>query len=559
MSPDKGTDMAKKNQPATEESSEKPTAQDEQSQPAKNANKVKGLWAKIRAKIRSNKKLSATIAASALLIIAIVALTDARFILMNLFTSAKVEVSVIDSKTGQPVPQATVELGGKTGESNDQGVAQLSDVDFGNSTLKVTKLAYENYEQSVKIKHRKQSVQASLVPTGTPISFTVTDLISGEAVKGAKASFQESDALGDEKGQVVLSVPPQLTSTVTVNIAAEGYLSKDFEVTTEAGKVNEAALTPAGKDYFFSKRSGELHLYASNLDGTGQEVVLKATGRERDQAEYVVSPDGSHVAFVSTREGNRKENGDLREELFLFSTSDRKLKKIDTGNVDFTIIGWYEGRVYYQVYGDNYDANDNNKLKFYGVSGAGLKTLLVARGIGQVIFVSDRIAAAVYTSARDQFVTIKLDGSDKQTLLEEESIYGLSQQSPDKLVFAVFRDGGNKWYEYTGTNGKLTKLPGEPAQLYYRQFVESPDEKHTAWIERRDGQDLVVLGDENGKETRVVTEKRGAAYPLRWINDRYLIFRVTSGETADYIVAISGGSPRKIANVHTSSYYRYED
>jgi hypothetical protein len=56
--------------------------------------------------------------------------------------------------------------------------------------------------------------------------------------------------------------------------------------------------------------------------------------------------------------------------------------------------------------------------------------------------------------------------------------------------------------------------------------------------------------DLEGNEDTQVFERSGLRTPIRWLNDRSVVFRVnTDQETADYAASLDGGEPKKIRDV----------
>ncbi len=105
-------------------------------------------------------------------------------------------------------------------------------------------------------------------------------------------------------------------------------------------------------------------------------------------------------------------------------------------------------------------------------------------------------------------------------------------------------------YEYKLGDVKTRKLNGAPANLNGRVYVDSPDKKHSLWVEQRDGKGVLLAYDVNAKSDKTLQTKSGINNPVRWLNEQTVIFRVhTDQETADYVMNINGGEPKKIKDV----------
>ena len=163
-------------------------------------------------------------------------------------------------------------------------------------------------------------------------------------------------------------------------------------------------------------------------------------------------------------------------------------------------------------------------------------------------------AGVVYyaNSSTDPSATVGLykinpDGSARQQILGKEiwsafrTDYGtLALQTP------------NGWYDYTFGGHVASAQP--PTQYASRQYAENAANTRSLWIDNRDGKGVLLAHDDStGKDTTVAGED-AMTYPVRWLSDDLVVFRVASSqETADYVVSLSGGAPKKITDV-TNAY-----
>jgi organic radical activating enzyme len=59
-----------------------------------------------------------------------------------------------------------------------------------------------------------------------------------------------------------------------------------------------------------------------------------------------------------------------------------------------------------------------------------------------------------------------------------------------------------------------------------------------------------VVVDVNSKQETVLRAQGGLKNPITWVDTAHAVYRVANGqETADYIISLSGGEPRKIRDV----------
>ncbi len=140
------------------------------------------------------------------------------------------------------------------------------------------------------------------------------------------------------------------------------------------------------------------------------------------------------------------------------------------------------------------------------------------------------------------------DGSGKQAIFNKE-IWSISRTGYDRFVLAVQQD----WYDFTVGNSQPTKLNGQPSNSTARQYTDSPDAQNSAWLDTRDGKSTILLYSTASKSEKVLYAQAGIKGPIRWVGNSALVYRVTTAkETADYIVSINGGEPKKLADVTDS-------
>jgi hypothetical protein len=89
-----------------------------------------------------------------------------------------------------------------------------------------------------------------------------------------------------------------------------------------------------------------------------------------------------------------------------------------------------------------------------------------------------------------------------------------------------------------------------PAEYSSPYFVDSPDLKTSVWVDVRDNKGVLLLRNlSDGKDKELVSQRSMQAVAY-WLGEKAVVYRVVgAGETADYIVSVDGGTPRKIADV----------
>jgi hypothetical protein len=92
--------------------------------------------------------------------------------------------------------------------------------------------------------------------------------------------------------------------------------------------------------------------------------------------------------------------------------------------------------------------------------------------------------------------------------------------------------------------------------------VNSPGDSNSLYVDIRDGKGVLSIQDLKNNTEKVLYSKGGLGYPIRWLNDKNILFRVSnSQETADYVLNIDAPNPIKVTDVTntstTSRWYYY--
>jgi hypothetical protein len=142
------------------------------------------------------------------------------------------------------------------------------------------------------------------------------------------------------------------------------------------------------------------------------------------------------------------------------------------------------------------------------------------------------------------FYSINGDGSGKQTIKSDE-VWNAFRTAYDHIILSIEQE----WSDYKIGSG-LTKLNGVPAALANRVYIDSPDGKRSLWVDNRDGRGVLLSYDIASAKDKVLTSQAGLKYPVSWINNSTLIYRINNDqETADYVYNLDSGKSQKIADV----------
>lgn len=482
--------------------------------------------------------------------------TDLKYPLLGVIFKGEAEVVVADSKTLQPIEGAKVTLGeGREFPTDALGKVKFSNLTLGVKKLQVTKTAYEDFEREEAIFIGLNKLAPVLMEgTGVSLTFLVEDKITDLPIAEAKVEIGESSSRTASDGTAVVNVLPTGGVRVTARIAKDNFLDAAIEVVVEANiQPHKIKLTPLGKNYFLSNRSGKIDLYQSNLDGSDQQIVLEATGKERSDIGFVASPDSKWIAITSTRDGLRDAAGNLIDILYVVDAASKSLSKISTGQRP-RIIGWVDGNLAYSS--DNGEAYPNRveKLSFYSPTTKQIKDVATSYYVYSSVILGEFLLYSLPDPTVEEYgLFVVGPGQSVKKVLAEE-IYGVYRSSGKSIVF--YSSTSAKWYRYELDLGKMGELPGEPSSIKDTEFVFSPDKSKTAFIDNRDGKNDLFLADNLGGNEKKWTSLGVVYHPLKWINEDYIIFRVVKpGETADYIVGTrEGGKTAKIVDVYSSGF-----
>lgn len=516
-------------------------------------------------------KITLASVAGVVLVAAVLCIVPAtRYAILGMLVHKDVPLSVVDSKTGKPVTDADVSIGSVNAKTDSEGKVTLGKVAVGQYKLTVKKKNYKDasVDVTVPVLSAANAGEVKLEATGRQVPLTVTNRISGQPL--AKVTVTAGDATGitDAKGELTLVVPANLT-TVKATLKADGYNDQQVDVTVTEQKdpKNALALTPAGKVYFLSKRTGKINVMKSDLDGANQEVVLAGTGKEDDQGTVMLaSRDWKYLALLARRDSDKPK-------LYLISTSNDKLSTVDEGDASFTLTGWSGHTFVYRVFRDKVPLNQPKReaLKTYDADGAKIVTIDETQGEGNLnwSYATESIntvnlldTTIVYTkewypynynaSAKQNIiVSVQPNGANKKVVkqfnAQTSGIANAVLYKPGELYFAVFENGIDKYYEYDDGVVKAANGIGyETFYSFYPTFLVSPNGQQAFWYEQRDGKNVLFVGDkngENGKELGALSDY--VAYG--WYTDDYLLLSKNKSEL--YIMPANGGDVTKALKV----------
>lgn len=515
----------------------------------------KGLINRIKTRISAfwhNKKArNSTIAGLFALVFIAGAVPVSRYFILNLFgVRASMSLRVIDDKTDQPLKNVEVSIDNKSAKTDIAGEVKLEKIHLGKQQLSVNKPAFADSSQTVVIGWGSNPrSDVALQEVGSRYTFEIKDYVSGKPVANAEAVSGEASANANDQGEAVLVVADQSQEQISIQVRAPNYRTETFNLEVGDKEVHQLSLVPARKQAFVSKRSGKYDLYKIDVDGKNEHRVLAGTGSENEDTTVILpSPNSDTIAYVSTRGDKHNEDGFALASLMIINLDDNKIDTIDHSErvqlIDFT-----GDRLVYVKIGEGQSAASPNRhqLISYDIKTKKTKELARTNYFNDVLYAEGSIyyAPSEYKASSVGLFKINPDGSGI-TLIYDKEVWSLFRTSYDKIDASV----GQDWYEYDINNASFNALYGAPPEQKSRIYVDSPDGKKSAWVDNRDGKGVLLAYDLSTGEDMTIQTQSGLVNPISWLDNDHLVYRVANtDETADYVISLSGSSPKKIRDV----------
>lgn len=526
--------------------------------------KIKELWSKWW----SNPKTKwATIIFGVLVFIGLFTLPITRYFLLNTVgVRSSASITVLDDSTILPLKNVKVSISGQTVSTNDEGLAKLSNLKLGRTKLIIKKGAFALIEKPVTLGWGSNPMgSVNLQAVGAQIAIMVQDWLSNKPITKAEASSGEASAIADKDGKITLTIEPTDEQMVPITVKADNYREEKIKLDINSKEIQKINMVAARKHFFISKRSGKFDLYQIDVDGKNEKLIFKGTGSERDDIVLVAHPDSDVLAMVSTRENTHDKDGFLLSTLTTIDINNKEngVNPSVTQSQKIQILGWNKTKLIYVNIAAGTSATNpkRHKIMAYDYKTKNSQEIAYANYFNDMLIIGDNI----YYSPTDYvdgntgvgFYKIGVDGNNKQKIINDNA-WNIYRTGYDVLNIAVSQE----WYQFKLNDTKATKLPGGPAINNSRIYVDSPDKKRSVWVDNRDGKGVLVVYNLNSKVEKSLRSQSGLQYPVRWISNNSLIYRIsTEQETADYIINIDGGESRKIQDVTNtggaSNWYYY--
>ena len=486
------------------------------------------------------------------LALAIGAVPQARYFALN---TAGVRVgssmTILDDSTQQPLKNVQVKLDNSSAVTDVNGKVQFAKVRLGNQQLIIEKRAFAPINKTVTLGLGSNPLcDIRLTPTGTQYSFRVSDFLSGKAVTKAEAASGDASALSDDSGLIKLTLDKLTDGPIDVTISGANYRTENIALNPDKKEASDIRMVPARKHLFVSKRSGKYDIYSIYTDGKDEQLVLAGSGKEREDLVLVPHPSENITAYVSTRAGQTNTEGYMLSNLILIKTDENNNTVNVKSSERIQIVDWSkEYLVYVQIKsGTSASSPDRYRLMSYNYKDESEKELAASNFFNDVIYANGSIYYApsgAYQTGSVNFHKVNPDGSGSQVVFNRE-VWNIFRTSYDNFALSVQQ----QWYDYRLGGSQPTKLNSAPSDQTTRVYIGSPDGKHSAWVDNRDGKGVLLAYDISAKTDQALRSQAGLTYPTSWLNNNVLVYRVKSPqETADYAISIEGGEPVKIRDV----------
>lgn len=501
----------------------------------------------------NNKKLRyGTFAGLAVLVLVIMAIPPSRYFILNTAgVRASASVIVNDDSTQQPLKNVDVTVANVTVKTDSKGTAKLSHLKLGSTKLVIKRRAFATVNKTVVVGWGSNPMGSfSVKPTGSQYDFNVTNFLSGKPIEKAEASAGEADAIADDKGQLTLTIDPSQSSPLEVTIKAEGYRDEVISLNLDDKSAHEVKMVPSTKHAFVSKRTGKYDLYAIDLDGKNEKLLLAGSGNERSDLTMAPHPSGHVVALASSRDNTRNKDGYLLTTLNVINTDTGEVTEV-TKSESIQMIDWVGDRLVFVQIAAGASANNPNRQRLvsYNYVTDTQKELASSNYFNDVVSGAGTIYYAPSDTNNAGVFKINPDGSSKKTILNKTA-WNLFHTQYDHLTISV----SNDWYDYKLGDSSATKLAGAPASQQNHPYQDDSNRKHSLWVDDRDGKGVLLEYDVEAKKDTVLRTQSGLSIPAYWFNDSTIIYRIhTPAETADYVLNLDGGQPRKISDVNNTT------
>jgi Tol biopolymer transport system component len=260
----------------------------------------------------------------------------------------------------------------------------------------------------------------------------VGDPDSDAADQPVWASVRDAEALRADHGRIAFAAAPRAPEDPDVDVYSMSPVGGEvLRLTKEKGADEGPAFSPDGGHIaFVSSRDGNPEIYLMNPDGSTPRRLTRDPARDADPAW---SPDGSSLAFGSDREGKGR--------IFVMSAEGKEVRRVSVGPGDDSAPAWSpDGKRLAFVS----DREGKPQIFVTALDGTGLKRLSDGHGSDRDPAWSPdgaRLAFASERGADADIYVMQADGSHVVRVTESPGLDRRPAWSPDgrRISFVTAR------------------------------------------------------------------------------------------------------------------------
>jgi hypothetical protein len=346
-----------------------------------------------------------------------------------------------------------------------------------------------------------------------------------------------------------LTLPNSSEQEFEIKVSAQNYREETLRLPVSTKETKELKMVPYRKAVFVTKRSGTYDVYKIDVDGKNEELVLSGTGTETEDNMALVShPTREIAALVSTRGLEKSKDGSLLSTLTLLDV-ETKNAEVVTNAESVQIIGWSGNKLVYVDTASDAKEDDKYKSKIisFDIESGEKKELASTNYFNDVMMANGVVlyAPAEYAvNGKVGLYKINPDGTNKISIYDKE-VWSLFRSNYDIVSLSTSDD----WYKYNLADNSVVKADAPPTDRKSRIYSDNSTKTKSLWVDERDGKGVLLVYTAADKKEKALKSSGGLSEPVRWLDDSHAIYRITSGETADYVISINGGDAKKISDV----------
>ncbi|HSW80871.1 MAG TPA: hypothetical protein VLG40_00605 [Candidatus Saccharimonas sp.] len=490
-------------------------------------------------------------------------IAPSRYVIVNALglrgtVTVKTIIAAGDNQPTSLLKQVTVMLNNAQWQTDAYGNLNAK-VPYGEYAVTAKKLGYSTASQQVEVdfdpffhllgtksEAPPPSLTMQLKAIGIPLTIHARDWLTGSPITYGAFTIGQQIARPNQQGDVSVTLSPTDVTTATVMATfGGGYTDKQFTV-----QLNDAQPTitfvPEGTDYFISNRNGVPTIYSSNLDGSNAVQFLAPAANETAAMAIAVSPSGKYAALASTRSGVRDAQGNLLQQLFVVDLSNKNLTSVDQAQW-FNFVDWQDDMLVYTASGIS-GAQRLASVNTVTATRTNLATAatfgIVRVALNSVAYQRSAAAGDATASQNPELRVVNIKGGTEKSL--GYNVQQLAEADPQTLAFQV---GDGTWRNYNANTLQIKTAAAPPSAAKAYLATASPDGQTRIALDTIDGKPVIIARNVGSGQEKQLYTASGITGPLR-ILDGQVLFRIADGsQTADYILSLTGGMPKKIADV----------